>query len=207
VLTQLSSILVSSTVSPSRRASALPPDERRAAIIEAVRPLFVEHGDRLTSRQIAEAAGVAEGTIFRAFTDKEELLSAVLEAVLDPEPLERALAGIDPDLSFERRLVEATELIRRRIVDVWQIVSQLRGPLREQASRPPTDSDELTALFAAERGRLRIEPAAAARMLKALTLSLAHPMLNGEPVTAEEIVGVVLHGIESRDPGANGAPR
>lgn len=187
---------MSPTVSPSRRASALPPDERRAAIVEAVIPLFVQYGDRLTSRQIAEAAGVAEGTIFRAFGDKDELLSAALEVVLDPEPFEQALSEIDPASPFERRLVAATELIRQRVVDVWQVVSQLHGKLREQASRPPTDSDELTALFATEPDRLRVEPAAAARLLRALTLSLAHPMLGGEPVTADEIVEVVLHGIE-----------
>jgi hypothetical protein len=116
--------------------------------------------------------------------------------VLDPEPFEQALAGIDPGLPFEQRLVAATELIRKRVVDVWQIVSQLRGKLRQQASRPPADSDELNAIFSAEPRRLRIEPAAAARLLRALTLSLSHPMLNDEPVTADEIVDVLLHGIE-----------
>ena len=192
----VASTTVSTTVSSPRRASALPPDERRAAIIEAVLPLFIEHGDRLTSRQIAEAAGVAEGTIFRAFADKDELRSAVLEVVLDPEPFEQAIAGIDPGLPFEQRLVAATELIRKRVVDVWQIVSQLSGKLRQKASRPPTDRDELNAIFAAEPQRLRIEPSAAARLLRALTLSLSHPMLNDEPVTADEIVDVLLNGVE-----------
>ena len=42
------------------RAPAMPSEERRASIIEAIRPLLAEHGDRLTSRQIAEAAGIAE---------------------------------------------------------------------------------------------------------------------------------------------------
>lgn len=174
----------------------MPPDERRAAIVAAVLPLVVEHGDALTSRQIAEAAGVAEGTVFRAFSDKEELLSAVVDAVQDPEAFERALAEIDADAPFEEQLVEATELIRKRVVAVWQVVSQLRGKVRERASRPLSESGGLTAIFERERERLRVEPAAAARLLRALTLSLTHPLLSAEPAPADEIVSVVLHGIE-----------
>ena len=41
-----------------RRASALPADERRAAIVEATAPLLLEHGESVTSRQIAAAAGI-----------------------------------------------------------------------------------------------------------------------------------------------------
>ena len=61
------------TPAPSKRAAALPPDERRSMIVAATLPLLLEHGDRVTTRQIAEAAGIAEGTIFRAFADKDEM--------------------------------------------------------------------------------------------------------------------------------------
>ena len=60
------------TVEKAKRATALPPEERRSMIVAATLPLLLEHGDRVTSRQIAEACGIAEGTIFRAFTDKDE---------------------------------------------------------------------------------------------------------------------------------------
>ena len=72
-------------------------------IVAATLPLLLEHGDRVTSRQIAEAAGIAEGTIFRVFADKDEIIAAVIEAALDPAPLEAALAGIPPDLAVRGR--------------------------------------------------------------------------------------------------------
>ena len=58
-------------------------------IVEATLPLLLEHGEMVTTRQIAEAAGIAEGTIFRVFADKDELIAAVVEHAVDPAPLER----------------------------------------------------------------------------------------------------------------------
>jgi AcrR family transcriptional regulator len=179
----------------SRRAAALPAEERRAAIIEAVRPLLVEYGESVTTRQIACAAGVAEGTIFRVFADKDELLQATLEASLDQEPFEAALQSIDSDLPFEEQLVEATVLIQRRVVDVWTLLSHLNPKRHQQVSRPLTDSPALTEIFAAHRERIRVEPATAARSLRALTLSLTHPMIAVEAADAGDIVDTVLHGV------------
>ena len=72
-------------------------------IVEAMLPLLLEHGEMVTTRQIAEAAGIAEGTIFRVFADKDELIAAVVDPALDPEPLEQAFGAIDLGLPFERR--------------------------------------------------------------------------------------------------------
>ena len=186
------------SASASKRAAALPPQERRAAIVEAVIPLLVEHGEQVTTKQIAEAAGIAEGTIFRAFTDKEELFHAALDKVLDQTTFEQAIGEIDPDQPLAARLVAATDVIQRRVVELWTILSRLGAAARHRAGHPMTDSPELAALFESASEQIRIEPAAAARMLRALTLSLTHPMIVGEPATAEEIVAVVLHGIERR---------
>ena len=46
------------------RAAPMAPDERRRAIVDVVVPLLLQHGDGVTTKQIAEAAGIAEGTIF-----------------------------------------------------------------------------------------------------------------------------------------------
>ena len=183
-----------SVATTSRRAAAMPADERRAAIVEAALPLVAAHGETVTTRQIAEAAHVAEGTIFRVFADKDELLLATLDAALDQAPVEAAYAAIDADLPFEQQLVAAVSLIQQRIADVWAVVSNLGPRLQTLAHRPLTDSDALTRLFEPEADRLNVPPRQAARLLRALTLSLAHPMMVEDASTAEEIVDHFLHG-------------
>ncbi|MDQ1478950.1 MAG: hypothetical protein QOE62_4179 [Actinomycetota bacterium] len=179
----------------TRRATALPPDERRSMIVAATLPLLLEHGDRVTSRQIAEAAGIAEGTIFRVFADKDEIIVAVIEAALDPEPLEVALSEIPADLSFEARLAAAVVIIQQRVIDVWQVMSSVGTRHHEMTRRPMADSDALVGLFETARSEITVEPIAAARLLRALTLSTTHPMLAGEPRSPEELVQLFLHGI------------
>jgi AcrR family transcriptional regulator len=66
---------------------APPPKERadaarnRAAVLEAAARLFAEHGVAAVSMdQVAAAAGVGKGTIFRRFGDKSGLANALLDA-------------------------------------------------------------------------------------------------------------------------------
>jgi AcrR family transcriptional regulator len=183
----------------AKRASALPPDERRSMIVAATLPLLLEHGDRVTSRQIAEAAGIAEGTIFRVFADKDEVIVAVIEEALDPEPLEVALDHLPRDVPFDAQLVSAIEIMQRRVIDIWQIVSSVGTRYHEMTRRPMVDSGALVRIFEANREQISVEPVAAARLLRALTLSMTHPMMAGEPQRPEEIVQLFLHGVGRDD--------
>src|SRR4051795_13422645 len=88
----------------SGRAAALPPEERREALIAATLPLVLEHGTEVSTRLIAEAAGVAEGTIFRVFPTKEELIQAVVASAFDTAPLVEALGQLDRQLPLADRL-------------------------------------------------------------------------------------------------------
>jgi hypothetical protein len=57
------------------------------------------------------------------------------------------------------------------------------------------DSDALVRIFAAHRDEIMVEPIDAARLLRALTLSMTHPMLADEPRSADELVQLFLHGV------------
>jgi len=58
-------------------------DEKKAEILEAARKLFLDAGYEATSiTAIATAAGVAPNTIYWYFKDKDELLLAVLDQLL-----------------------------------------------------------------------------------------------------------------------------
>jgi len=181
----------------TRRAAALPPDQRRSMIVEATLPLLIEHGDRVTTKQIAEAAGIAEGTIFRAFGDKDEVIAAVVEAALDPEPLEAALNAIPADLGFEALLAAAIVIMQQRVIDIWRLVSSIGTRFHEMTRRPMVDSDALVRIFDGHRSEIAVEPIVAARLLRALTLSTTHPMLAGEPMSPNELVQLFLHGVEA----------
>ena len=189
--------------SRAQRATPLPPSERRAAIIAATLPLMRSQGMSVTTRQIAEAAGVAEGTIFGVFHDKDTLLQAALEAAFDPEPVRARLAEIDLTLPLDRRLVTAVEIMQRYLASIWELMSTpgLRRMVGgSNASRPGMvmDVGSLVALFDGDRHLLRRPPAAAAQLLFSLTLGGSHPAVVGDKrIPAEEIVSVLLDGIRS----------
>lgn len=183
----------------TKRAPALAPEERRAAIIAAALPLLLERGSNVTTRQIAEAACVAEGTIFGVFPDKDAVVRAVVEAALDPEPAEWAVAAIDRSLPFEEQLVAAVRIMQDRLANIWRLVASVGDA--HVSPRPPADFAALADIFEPECWRLRTTPVIAARQLRALTLAVSHPVLFVDgPMSPEEIVTLLLDGIRSHEP-------
>src|SRR3954470_15169027 len=63
-----------------RQVNRLPPERRIADIMMAAKAVFTEKGyDEALISDIAERAGVVEGSIYRFFTNKRALLVRVIE--------------------------------------------------------------------------------------------------------------------------------
>ena len=66
------------------RVTAEKKEETRQRILDCARKLFTDKGlEKTTTRYIAEAAGIAAGTMFNYFPTKEALAMTIVEEALD----------------------------------------------------------------------------------------------------------------------------
>ena len=197
------------------RAAPLPLDERRAALIAATEPLLERFGREVSTKQIAEAAGIAEGTIFRAFATKEALIDAVIEDAFGIQRTCDELAQVDLALSLEKRLVAAVVILQERLRRVLALFGSLR--LRKEAhdydsfrAKLQADNELLNSaivpLIKPDKDQLRLAAIEAASAVRAITFSMTHHILGDQRLAEpQQIVDLVLHGI-CRSTSSHGAP-
>jgi len=192
------------------------PEERRAALIAATIPLLHEHGLDVSTRQIAEAAGVAEGTIFGVFENKNSLVVCSVVKALDPQPTIDALAAIDRHAPLRDRLTAAAELVHTRFAEHAQLMAAIRklifadessgdARLRMASSRERVQA-ALADVIRPDAALLRRSPGAVARML--LLFCGAHtygPFGDPDGFNAEEAVSLLLDGLLKRQDDNRGA--
>ncbi|MEW1842180.1 helix-turn-helix domain-containing protein [Nonomuraea angiospora] len=182
------------------------PEDRRAALIAATLPLLREFGAAVSTRQIAEAAGVAEGTIFGVFPDKASLLRATLMVAFDSRPAAQALASIGARAELRERLSEAVAMLRKGMranANLMAVPKQLMADDAEFFEQIMEGRrlivDGLAALIEPDRDRLRRSPQATAQLLLVLIATSEHQGFGriGEfgDLDDEEIVSVLLDGL------------
>ncbi len=185
--------------------AALSPDERRAALIAATIPLLREHGAQVSTRQIAQAAGVAEGTIFGVFKDKPSLLRAAVLRALDPGSVLAGLRAIDLALPLRDRLVRAVRLVREHVADHGAILHLVRSGLFVDDSHGFVDImairrmivEAVNSIIEPDAPLLRRSPMTATRLLMSLVAGppAIHLGVLDEPLADDEIVSIVLDGL------------
>lgn len=183
------------------------PDDRRAALIDATLPLLLAHGRTVTSKQIAEAAGVAEGTIFRVFDSKDDLITAALDHAFDVEPFLVDLQGVDHEQPLRELVTDLVTLLQHRFQGIFELMTAVGmvGPpsasAKQQIHRNRQEGARIMAdLLAPHADQLAVPVEDFVHITRLLTFSGSHPHLaDGRILTADAIVTTVLDGLLSKE--------
>jgi AcrR family transcriptional regulator len=167
---------------------------RRSQILEAATHVFAEKGyHRATIRDVAQAAGIADGTIYNYFANKGALLLGILDRLNQTPERELHFAqasaiGIEEwtRLYIEQRFA-AIGPDGRRLLQVVMAEALSNRELREQYSRQiiqPTYAlaEGFFDQWVAEGTVRPVHPALALRVVSAMFLGVIMLQLIGDPV-------------------------
>ncbi|MDW7710294.1 MAG: TetR/AcrR family transcriptional regulator [Deferrisomatales bacterium] len=197
--------------SPGRRA------ERQQKILAAAVRAFSRQGyHHCTVAQVAREAGVADGTIYLYFQNKEDLLVSAFRHVLESlfQPLDAEIAAIADPLAKLRRLVEMHLELMEGDPDVASFLQfQLRQPetsVRTAISGPLGQyARRIEAILEAGKAAGQIRTDVGTRMLRRLIFGAVDETVSAwllragrEPLLpkAAPLLDVILDGI--RRPGS-----
>jgi AcrR family transcriptional regulator len=125
---------VEPTEPPRRRKDA---ERNRRRILAGAREVFRDRGVGATLNDVAHHTGVGVGTVYRHFSDKEELIDALFEDMVETVDgyLREALDEPDAWLGFTRSLERVCEVqaFDRGLREV--MLGTGRGPERQQQMR------------------------------------------------------------------------
>jgi AcrR family transcriptional regulator len=184
-------------------------EQRREMILQTALPLVAEFGSKVTTAQIARAAGIGEATVFRVFADKDELLQACIARALDPANLMRHLETISLDQPLADRLVEAAEALEAHLARMGAVLGSLHstgrpmtrpapspdGPSRGRGESQAATKAAVAELFEPERDQLRLPVARATDAFLGLMFARGrYPGGSSTDATVPELVDLFLHG-------------
>jgi len=179
-------------------------EDRQAAIVAVAVPMLIERGGAVTTGEIAAAAGIAEGTLFRAFKDKQALYTACLNAVLESDAEVAHIEGIDRSLPLATRLTEAVQAVSDYQNRAWSMVVAMRAASIDPRQAEPRQEGAPNAMFRIsaavatlfDAADLRVSPDLAARLLLGFVFTnrLQAEGLGDTGASLAEVVDLFLNG-------------
>jgi AcrR family transcriptional regulator len=190
---------------------------RREQIVGAAMRVFAEKGfRRATTREVARAAGISEGTIYNYFEGKDALLMAILDGLNETE---RRAADFEEGMATDFRGF-LKQYLRRRMSLIWEnrevfrvVLSEMlvNAELRERYLRHVVDP---TMGIAEENFRSRMEqgevretdaPLAMRSVAGAVLGVLVLGLLGDEEIGSRSdevpdvLAGLLIHGLGEGD--------
>jgi AcrR family transcriptional regulator len=170
---------------------------RKAQILDAAAQVFAEKGfHRTTTREIAEAADVSEGTIYNYFASKDDLLIGIMaqlsESMQLDERFEQALLGDPRDfftamLRYRRDIFEQNYTMLQALLPEILVDRELGARYYQQLLVPVITLLEQHVQTRIERGQIRpINVPLAVRAFFALNAGLLVLLALGDPLIQSE---------------------
>ncbi len=189
---------------------------RRNQILDAAAKVFAENGfQKSTTREIAEAADISEGTIYNYFENKDDLLIGLLDRIAGTQ-----VRATQYEAMLDEDFEEATiKMATRRLLAMGQdydtflavlpeILANpgLRERYRQQIMDPIAQATEEHIRQRIERGELRaLDPALYTRFTLCVNQGMLVMLILGDPVMwkawenrenfAEALVRFIFEGI------------
>ena len=181
--------------SESRRQRRI--NNRRNQILDVAARLFAERGfHRATTRDIAEAADVSEGTLYNYFESKDALLLAILARLGEVQQMQSQLAqGLPQDaqgfltsvMRNRKAFVQQNNAMLQSVLSEILVDPQLRQRYYEELLLPGIRQIENHLRRRIELGQIKeLDSEAMARILTGLMLGLYVLQVLGDPLVAEE---------------------
>jgi AcrR family transcriptional regulator len=169
--------------------STLDADGKRARLLRAASEVFARSGLDAPMPEIAAAAGAGVGSVYRQFSSKRELLTALVVERLEAVTADAEAATASPDGPWAALVALLHDYAERQAGDdvVGEAIAclstdpevalayattnvaleRLLGAAREQGRlRPDATAEDLRLIFAATRAAVQLEPEAWRRMLQ-----------------------------------------
>jgi AcrR family transcriptional regulator len=188
---------------------------RKAQILDAAAKVFAEKGfHRATTKEIAEAADVSEGTLYNYFDSKEDLLIGMMARVAEEqllgevfrpsqerrEPLETPQEQITPQepmpdargfllkmLRWRQNFVRQNKAMLQAILSEMLVNPELRERYNQQLVIPFMSLSEQQIQARIDLGQIRpVDVSLAVRFVTALNLGLLGLLILGDPLLQME---------------------